>query len=79
MVIKMCGPVNYLLHKKSRAKPLLAHVDKLRPCCDRVKGEWEETPVRSEIEEPQSHSEREGLMVRDRPRRSIQQPVRFDL
>jgi len=42
MIVRACGPVNYLLQKSPKAKPFVAHVDKLRHCYGRTKGEWTE-------------------------------------
>jgi transposase InsO family protein len=42
-IVRACGPVNYLLQKSPKAKPFVSHVDKLRHCFGRTKGQWSET------------------------------------
>ena len=69
-VLKRCGPVNYLLRKSSRARPFVAHVDKLKLC--RQSAEENDDNGNREPEEQCEVSENHP-----RPRRVIRKPVRF--
>jgi len=72
MVQRSCGPVNYVLQRSAKAKPFVAHVDKLRLHYGKTKGEWGE-PAPASVE----NVEIEVAPAVDRPRREIRRPARF--
>lgn len=77
MIIKNCGPVSYLIQRSPRTKPFITHVDKLRPCYGRLKGEWEETVNIPSRDEPAVPGTLPSPQVVDRPRRDRKRPERF--
>ena len=50
MVQRRCGPVNCVIQKTVKAKPIVAHADKVRPCYRYKKGEWTEVKTLSSRE-----------------------------
>lgn len=72
MVIRKCGPVNSLLQKWRKAKPFVAHVDKLRICHGRVKGQWGlSTALETTIDTSTGQVAPEGY-----PTRKIEKPIK---
>ena len=67
------APVVEGVQRSPKAKAFVAHIDKLRPCYDRIKGEWDE-PL-GDIAKPEEVEPPE--MVAERPRRVVRRPARF--
>jgi transposase InsO family protein len=62
------GPLNYRIRKTATSRPLIVHVDKLRPCYEEGPDDAEETPEGAPPEVDETEA---------RPRRTIRRPVRF--
>jgi len=75
-VEKVLSPVNVLLRKSNKWKPFVAHIDKVKECCE-VQEERndvaEAVPAHVVAEPPNDGSEE----LFDRPRRSVKPPRRF--
>lgn len=77
MVVRACGPVDYLLQRSPKAKVFVAHVDKLRVCHGRTDGSWEEEATPSENEAPVAAVEMWDAPRRLQPPRAARRPARY--
>ena len=74
-VVKLCGPVNYLIQRSPRTKPFVSHVDKLKPYYSTGMEEDAPTPERERPDDGTAIDD--AGIVLDRPRRTIRRPTRF--
>jgi len=74
VIIRQCGPVNYLVQASKKQKPFVAHVDKLKLYASKTTEEEEEMSLSMPLMDEERD---EAPSTESRSRRSVRKPARF--